>query len=1035
MNILHNLSCLALKGVAVAVGEVVGFKVVGEAGDALAGLLVKRFTDHSQRLTRALTHANDRAWKALEISLAGETWWQRCKVRLASAEEKGFRQQVQAFLDAASLGEVSAQGSELRLEALRQLQAARKAGVLLGGKLEPKQLARQAGAFARFADPTALVEAEWRIVEQMVDELRQRGYSALARLLQLRPPQGPPLLLVAARYFFRREIETDRELFQGIAFARLEELNAAQTSGFAALNEALEAHGRRLEELLDDVRAVVVETREDVLDIKEELQRQGRHMQELGQAVLKALQQHQLERRELHPGDSLSIRGYAERQMVKSLVARYRALPAQDRRRLPALLNAIGKLEVMAGEFEAAQRDFTEVVGLVAAAPARAEAYANAYQAALEQRDWPRALAALQEAATLDPEHFAPFPLSKFEPERILGAGGFGVAFLCRNRHSGSRVVIKTLRRDTLDRDLGEVFREAQVLEELDHPAIIRVRDCDFADTARTRPFVVMDYFPGRNLAEYVEQYGTLSVEELLPLAAQIAEGLHAAHARNILHRDVKPANLLVQRLPDEPSPGARDGWQVKLIDFGLAMRGQVLRNTVRNQGESTLTGSSVAGTLDYAAPEQMGRLKDVPVGPYSDVYGFGKTCCFALFQTPQPTFQHWQKLPPSLAELLGQCLAETPKDRPANFALVGQRLAQVSQQVLSARQPGKSVTRAVVPVVEEVLPVGGPARPPRSTRVRPVPPRAPRREEESQDKKQRDFHIYLWVGLLALLLVAGVIGLGVYAISSMLRSRGPVASSPDSSAIVTPLGWPQKTRPAAPSVPPVRQPAAKQPAEPLKAEELPVVLKEWKTADETRKMEIARRLAATPATEAFRAEVIGDLEALLGIRRKPGRSGNNEPSLGAASFSPQDPRAAALRALGQWGTTEHVPLLIDLVPNPSQDIRWAAMEALVELGDERGAKAIATRLGDIWDRQRGPVTQCLIALGPKAETAVIPYLDHSHHFTRREACKILKAIGTEKSIAPLEKVASGSDRIFAKDAKDALEAVRIRLQTQATKN
>src|SRR5262249_45485212 len=157
------------------------------------------------------------------------------------------------------------------------------------------------------------------------------------------------------------------------------------------------------------------------------------------------------------------------------------------------------------------------------------------------------------------PANFAAFPAQKYEAERILGAGGFGVAFLCRNRHTGGRVVIKTLRRDGLDRDLNEVFREAQALEELDHPAIIRVRDCDYADPARTRPYLVMDYFEGQTLEELVQKRGPLTPQELLSLARLVAEGLHKAHSRGILHRDVKPGNLLVRRIP-LPSPPASGG-------------------------------------------------------------------------------------------------------------------------------------------------------------------------------------------------------------------------------------------------------------------------------------------------------------------------------------------------------------------------------------------------------------------------------------------------------------------------------------------
>jgi serine/threonine protein kinase len=718
MSILLSMSCLALKGVVQASVAAAGLQRNnggndrggnggGGAGAGVAGLLCQRFADHSLRLTRALELANERAWRALEVALAGDSWWERCRGLLARGEEKGFREQVRAFLRANPVAD-GERGEPFRGECLRELRAARKAGRLTGGGLHPDRLAEQAGALARFGDPARLLEAEWQALDGMALELRASGYRALAELVALRPRSGTPLLVCAVRYFFRRAVETDRELFQGLAQARLDELSRDQEAGFAGLAEALDRHGERLETLLADVHNVVVETHGDVLDIKAELQRQGQHLQELGQAVLGALARYALERRELSPHDSLSVCGDPERALVKQLVARYRALPPAQRAGLPALLNAVGKLEVVAGDFDSAQRDFQQLAQLLPDPAARAEAQYNAYRAALERRDWAEALAALRQAGELDPGRFAPFPLGKFEPERILGAGGFGVAFLCRNRHSNGRVVVKTLRGEGLERDLGEVFREAEVLEALSHPAIIRVRDCDYADPAHGRPFLVMDYFPGQTLAEHVGRHGPLSPDELIPLMRQVAEGLRAAHARGVLHRDIKPANVLVLkdeggRMKDEGVSGSfssfiPSSFQVKLIDFGLALPAGALKSTLRGQTDNTLAGSSIAGTLDYAAPEQMGRLKGVPVAPYSDVFGFGKTCCFALFGTPQPTFQHWQKLPGLLADLLGRCLAEPPAERPRNFHEVLHDLDR-----LSAEEPAHDALPAadVPPVVE----------------------------------------------------------------------------------------------------------------------------------------------------------------------------------------------------------------------------------------------------------------------------------------------------------------------------------------------
>src|SRR5260221_13782842 len=86
-----------------------------------------------------------------------------------------------------------------------------------------------------------------------------------------------------------------------------------------------------------------------------------------------------------------------------------------------------------------------------------------------------------------------------------------------------------------------------------------------------------------------------------------------------------------------------------------------------------------------------MGRLPGAAVGPAADVYGFAKTCCFALFQTPQPLRKHWKSVPDGLADLLEQCLAENPKERPANFAEVLDRLGQPQPTQSAPVKPWRS--------------------------------------------------------------------------------------------------------------------------------------------------------------------------------------------------------------------------------------------------------------------------------------------------------------------------------------------------------
>src|SRR5262245_31129052 len=216
MSALYHLSILALRPVFSGAAGPAG-EAAAQGVGTLAGVLAERFVDQSQRLTAALQAANDRAWKSLEVALAGESLWGW----LDPAEDRAFRQQVRAFLDVATVPGVTGQGPEHRQACLRDLKAARRAGLLTSGSLEPKDLARGTADLARFGDPQALLDAEWKAVEALAGELDQAGHRTLAHFLLLRPTAEAPLITVAVRYFFRRQIEADAALARGLAFERM----------------------------------------------------------------------------------------------------------------------------------------------------------------------------------------------------------------------------------------------------------------------------------------------------------------------------------------------------------------------------------------------------------------------------------------------------------------------------------------------------------------------------------------------------------------------------------------------------------------------------------------------------------------------------------------------------------------------------------------------------------------------------------------------------------------------------------------------
>jgi hypothetical protein len=538
-----------------AIGIVAGEEAAEQAAK-IAGPVIQvveqHFTDHSQTLPKALARANDRAWQALSIALAGDSFLDKIKAFFASGDDQGIREQVRHFLQDRTV--VCQEPEDFRKKCLAELNQAKKAGLLTAHSVSSKDVARQTASYQRYANPKGMVDGAEKVVEQIADELAS-AYPNLAKLMRQRPIEGPPLLVSAYAYFFRREVETNAELAQGLFFDTLRRLSASQEKAFGEVNKALISLGDQFEQVfeqLDRIETVAVETHGAVLDIQVELQRLSSlpaEVRRLMQEVQHRVSQAGMHKGEVKPQHSFSIRSEDERTAVKELLARFRQLPVQQQHQVPALLNGLGKLQFGSGDFDGARATFETVSHTITDATAQAEAHFNAYRASLEVKTWDKALAAIQKAASLDSQRFAPFFMERYQPTRILGAGGFGTAFLCHDRHFAEDVVVKTLHDAAIERNVSDVFREARLLRTLNHTAIIFVRDGDYADRLKqARPYIVMDYFPGDSLETLISNRGTISTEDMIAVARQVADGMQAAHQQNILHRDLKPDNILVRK-------------------------------------------------------------------------------------------------------------------------------------------------------------------------------------------------------------------------------------------------------------------------------------------------------------------------------------------------------------------------------------------------------------------------------------------------------------------------------------------------------
>ncbi len=211
-------------------------------------------------------------------------------------------------------------------------------------------------------------------------------------------------------------------------------------------------------------------------------------------------------------------------------------------------------------------------------------------------------------------ERYAPgvLILGKYELEQKLGEGGMGSVWAAYHVPLDAHVAIKLIRAETNREDMGpRLLQEARAAAKLDHPAIVRV--FDVGTTEAGDPFIVMELLEGESLHFRLRREGRLSATEAVSLLLPIADALRAAHAKGIVHRDIKPDNVFLS---------AHDGGvQPKLVDFGIAKLDQ-------RDPDSHLTQKGVIlGSPDYMAPEQ--ARGEESIDHRADIWSF----CVLLYE------------------------------------------------------------------------------------------------------------------------------------------------------------------------------------------------------------------------------------------------------------------------------------------------------------------------------------------------------------------------------------------------------------------
>jgi hypothetical protein len=314
----------------------------------------------------------------------------------------------------------------------------------------------------------------------------------------------------------------------------------------------------------------------------------------------------------------------------------------------------------------------------------------------------------------------------RFLVERFVARGGMGEVFQATDQHTQQQVALKLLAGE--DEKLAERFHlEARALIELDHPAIVRY--VAHGDAPGAGLYLAMEWLAGATLSQRLRKGEPLTLDETLRLGARIADGLGAAHALGMVHRDIKPGNLfLVGKQVD----------RAKILDFGL----------VRNPWQAITADGAGMGTPDYMAPEQARCERNV--GPQADLFGLGCVLfrCLtghapfraehenailakiAMLERPPRVSESLPDVPQAVDELVATLMAHEPSLRPADGLAAAEAIREVRARVGGAERARRAPKSPALTTSEQrpvaVLFVDLERKPGDEPRTRPVAESAP---------------------------------------------------------------------------------------------------------------------------------------------------------------------------------------------------------------------------------------------------------------------------------------------------------------------